>query len=50
MSAAWDDEYLTVQENADRPKLNQQTVRNWIDLGRLPRPHWPARPRPPIGS
>ena len=24
------DEFLTVQEIADRFKLNQQTVRNWI--------------------
>jgi DNA-binding transcriptional ArsR family regulator len=30
MSATWDDEYLTVHEIADRLKLNQQTVRNWI--------------------
>jgi len=30
MSASWDDEYLTVKEIADRLKLNQQTVRNWI--------------------
>jgi excisionase family DNA binding protein len=36
MSASWDDEYLTVKEIADRLKLNQQTVRNWIDLGSLP--------------
>lgn len=36
MSTAWDDEYLTVQEVVDRLKLNQQTVRNWIDLGQLP--------------
>src|ERR1700733_5406357 len=36
MSATWDDEYLTVSEIADRLKLNQQTVRNWIDQGRLP--------------
>ena len=36
MSATWDDEYLTVHEIADRLKLNQQTVRNWIDQGRLP--------------
>ncbi|MFZ0383141.1 MAG: helix-turn-helix domain-containing protein [Solirubrobacteraceae bacterium] len=35
MSAAWDDEYLTVKEIADRLKLNQQTVRNWIELGSL---------------
>ena len=36
MSASWNDEYLTVKEIADRLKLNQQTVRNWIDDGRLP--------------
>lgn len=32
----WDDEYLTVNEIAERLKLNPQTVRNWIDQGRLP--------------
>ena len=36
MSATWDDEYLTVHEIAEHLKLNQQTVRNWIDQGRLP--------------
>lgn len=36
MSTVWDDEYLTVKEIADGLKLNPQTVRNWIDLGRLP--------------
>jgi excisionase family DNA binding protein len=36
MGASWDDEYLTVQEIADRLKLNQQTVRNWIDQDKLP--------------
>jgi excisionase family DNA binding protein len=30
------DEYLTVAEVAETLKLNQQTVRNWIDQGRLP--------------
>jgi hypothetical protein len=30
MSASWEDEYLTVHEIADRLKLNQQTIRNWI--------------------
>ena len=30
------DEYLTVAEVAEILKLNQQTVRNWIDQGRLP--------------
>ena len=36
MDASWDDEFLTVQEVADRLKLNQQTVRNWVDDGKLP--------------
>ena len=36
MGATWDDEYLTVHEIAEHLKLNQQTVRNWIDQGRLP--------------
>ncbi|MBV8220213.1 MAG: helix-turn-helix domain-containing protein [Solirubrobacterales bacterium] len=36
MDASWDDEYLTVQEIADRLKLNQQTIRNWIDEEKLP--------------
>jgi excisionase family DNA binding protein len=36
MGASWDDEYLTVKEIADRLKLNQQTLRNWIDDGKLP--------------
>ncbi len=30
------DEFLTVAEVAERLKLNQQTVRNWIDAGALP--------------
>ena len=30
------DEFLTVAEVAERLKLNQQTVRNWIDQGSLP--------------
>ena len=30
------DEFLTVNEIAERLKLNPQTVRNWIDAGRLP--------------
>jgi excisionase family DNA binding protein len=30
-----DDTFLTVAEVADRLKLNQQTVRNWIDRGEL---------------
>jgi excisionase family DNA binding protein len=36
MSTNWDDEYLTVKEMAERLKLNQQTLRNWIDAGSLP--------------
>ncbi|MGH2859180.1 MAG: helix-turn-helix domain-containing protein, partial [Solirubrobacteraceae bacterium] len=31
-----DETYLTVAEVAERLKLNQQTVRNWIDQGSLP--------------
>jgi excisionase family DNA binding protein len=31
-----DDDFLTVAEVAERLKLNQQTVRNWIDQGLLP--------------
>ncbi|HLH66480.1 MAG TPA: helix-turn-helix domain-containing protein [Solirubrobacteraceae bacterium] len=30
------DSFLTVAEVAETLKLNQQTVRNWIDQGRLP--------------
>ena len=30
------DEFLTVAEVAELLKLNQQTVRNWIDQGSLP--------------
>ncbi len=30
------DEFLTVAEVASTLKLNQQTVRNWIDQGSLP--------------
>jgi len=30
------DELLTVAEIAERLKLNQQTIRNWIDRGDLP--------------
>ena len=33
---SWDDEYLTVNEIGEHLKLNPQTVRNWIDQGRLP--------------
>ena len=33
----WSEEtFLTVQEVADRLRLNQQTIRNMIDDGRLP--------------
>jgi excisionase family DNA binding protein len=31
-----DDTFLTVAEVAELLKLNQQTVRNWIDQGSLP--------------
>jgi excisionase family DNA binding protein len=31
-----EDSFLTVAEVADMLKLNQQTVRNWIDQGSLP--------------
>jgi excisionase family DNA binding protein len=31
-----DDEFLTVAEVASILKLNQQTIRNWIDQGSLP--------------
>jgi excisionase family DNA binding protein len=31
-----DEEFLTVAEVAEKLKLNQQTVRNWIDQGSLP--------------
>jgi excisionase family DNA binding protein len=30
------DEFLTVAEIAATLKLNQQTVRNWLDAGRIP--------------
>jgi excisionase family DNA binding protein len=36
MSMSWDDELLTVAEIAQHLKINQQTVRNWIDQGQLP--------------
>jgi excisionase family DNA binding protein len=36
MGSSWDDEYLTVNEIAEHLKLNPQTLRNWIDQGRLP--------------
>src|SRR5580693_8666277 len=31
-----DDSFMTVAEVAELLKLNQQTVRNWIDAGSLP--------------
>ena len=31
-----EESFLTVAEVAERLKLNQQTVRNWIDQGSLP--------------
>jgi excisionase family DNA binding protein len=36
MSANRDESFLTVAEVADWFKVNQQTVRNWIDQGRMP--------------
>jgi excisionase family DNA binding protein len=36
MSAETDETFLTVAEVAEWLKLNQQTVRNWIDQGSLP--------------
>ncbi|MGI8506179.1 MAG: helix-turn-helix domain-containing protein [Solirubrobacteraceae bacterium] len=36
MSNTDPEEYLTVAEVAETLKLNQQTVRNWIDQGSLP--------------
>lgn len=33
---ALDDSFLTVAEVAELLRLNQQTVRNWIDQGSLP--------------
>ena|ERR1700679_1216664 len=35
-SGEYEDSYLTVAEVAELLKLNQQTVRNWIDAGSLP--------------
>ena len=32
----FDEEFLTVAEIAERLKLNQQTLRNWIEQGQLP--------------
>ena len=39
------DEFLTVADIARILKLNQQTVRNWIDEGRLPAVHLGRRVR-----
>ena len=36
MSVARDESFLTVAEVAELLKINQQTVRNWIDHGTLP--------------
>jgi excisionase family DNA binding protein len=40
-----DDEFLTVADIARVLKLNQQTVRNWIDQGTLPALHVGRRVR-----
>ena len=40
-----EDEFLTVAEIAAVLKLNQQTVRNWIDAGKLPALHVGRRVR-----
>jgi excisionase family DNA binding protein len=40
-----DEEFLTVAEIAGILKLNQQTVRNWIDQGTLPAFHVGRRVR-----
>jgi len=39
------DEFLTVADVAERLKLNQQTVRNWIDRGELAAHHVGRRVR-----
>ena len=39
------DDFLTVAEIASILKLNQQTVRNWIDQGKLPALHIGRRVR-----
>jgi excisionase family DNA binding protein len=39
------DEFLTVREVADLLKLKSQTVRNWIDGGKLPAIHIGRRVR-----
>ena len=45
-----DDEFLTVAEIAGILKLNQQTIRNWIDQGSLPALRVGTEgARPPLG-
>jgi excisionase family DNA binding protein len=39
------DDFMTVAEVASILKLNQQTVRNWIDAGKLPALHVGRRVR-----
>jgi excisionase family DNA binding protein len=39
------DDFMTVAEVASILKLNQQTVRNWIDAGKLPALHIGRRVR-----
>ena len=39
------DEFMTVAEIAAILKLNQQTIRNWIDAGKLPALHIGRRVR-----
>jgi excisionase family DNA binding protein len=39
------DDFMTVAEVASVLKLNQQTVRNWIDAGKLPALHVGLRVR-----
>ena len=39
------DDFMTVAEVAATLKLNQQTVRNWIDQGKLPALHIGRRVR-----
>jgi excisionase family DNA binding protein len=39
------DDFMTVAEIASILKLNQQTVRNWIDQGKLPAMHIGRRVR-----
>jgi excisionase family DNA binding protein len=36
MTSFSSEEFLTVAEVAERLRLNDQTVRNWIDQGKLP--------------